>query len=83
MDTRVDQILSKTVFHGLAEVEGAGIAQGEVYVNTVGPRLATDIWRFLQMLAELNGLRHSKYKDALLRLSRKQDSPDMPTWTGR
>ena len=43
--------------------------------------LPADLWRFLQLMAELVGLRHSKYKDALLHMSRRgEQEPDLINW---
>lgn len=83
MDLAIDEILSKTVFHALSEIEGASIAKGQVYVESDLDRLAGDIWRFLQFVVEMIGLRHSKYKEALLRLSRNKDAPDPLGWDRR
>jgi hypothetical protein len=42
------------------------------------------MWRFLQLINEVLGLRHCKYKDALLQLSRRgATSPDTPGWQQR
>jgi hypothetical protein len=76
-------ILSKTVFHAVKEIEGAGVAGGLVFIDSDLDKVPADVWRFLQLTAELVGLRHSKYKDALVRLSRRQEGPDLMDWGGR
>jgi hypothetical protein len=83
MDLAVDEILSKTVFHALSEIERASIAKGQVYIESDLDKLAGDIWMFLQFVVEMMGLRHSKYKEALLRLSRNKDAPDPLGWDRR
>lgn len=83
MDLAVDEVLSKTVFHALSEFERASIAKGQVYIESDLDKLAGDIWLFLQFLVEMIGLRHAKYKEALLRLSRNTDSPDPLGWDRR
>jgi hypothetical protein len=83
MDLTVDMILSKTVFHAVKEIEGAGVAGGLVFIDSDLDKVPADVWRFLQLTAELVGLRHSKYKDALVRLSRRQEGPDLMDWGGR
>jgi len=80
MDLAVDMILSKTVFHAVKETEGGTVAGGQVCLDSAVGKVSADLWRFLQLVAEIIGLRHSKYKDALLRLSRRQDAPDLLHW---
>ena len=80
MDLSVDMILSKTVFHAVKETEGGTVTGGQVCLDSTVGRVPTDLWRFLQLVSEIIGLRHSKYKDALLRLSRRQDAPDLLHW---
>lgn len=81
LDLEVDMILSKTVFHAVKQVEGAGIAGGEVYVDSPPDKVGAAIWRFLQMVSEVIGLRHAKYKDALLQLERRRSNePGMGSW---
>lgn len=80
MDLSIDMILSKTVFHAVKQLEGGAVAGGQVYLDSTSDNVAADLWRFLQLVAEIIGLRHSKYKDALLRLSRRQDAPDLIGW---
>jgi hypothetical protein len=70
MDPSVDLIIGKTVFHALSEGAGAGIAGGQIYLDTTVDRVQADLPRFVQILLEVIGLRHSKYKDALVQLSR-------------
>jgi hypothetical protein len=77
MDLSVDMIISKTVFHVIKETEGGFIVGGQVYMDTSPEKLIPDAWRFIQMLIELVGLRHSKYKDALVQLAKRQGTPDL------
>jgi hypothetical protein len=84
LDLSIDMIVSKTVVHAVKEVEGAGVGSGEVYLDSTTDVVSADLWRFLQLVAELIGLRHSKYKDALLQLSRLPEStPDLIGWEER
>lgn len=83
MDLAVDMILSKTVFHAVRETAGGDIIGGEVCIESAPDTVAGDLWRFLQLMAEIMGLRHSKYKDAMVRLSRRQDAPDLSGWDER
>lgn len=83
MDLAVDMILSKTVFHAVKEVEGAGLVGGQVFVDSDTERISADAWRLVQIIIEIIGLRHSKYKDALVRLSRRQEGPDLIDWNER
>jgi hypothetical protein len=81
LDLAVDMILSKTVFHAVKQVEGAGVSSGEIYLDSTTDAVPADFWRFLQLLIEIIGLRHSKYKDALVQLSRRQEpAPDLIGW---
>lgn len=83
MDLALDMILSKTVFHAVQQLEGATVAGGQIYIDSPLDSVPVDLWRFLQLVAEIIGLRHSKYKDALLRLSRRQDGPELIGWENR
>lgn len=84
MDLAIDMILSKTAFHAVKQAEGGGIAGGQVYLDSSTEAVSADLWRFLQLVAEIIGLRHSKYKDALVQLSRRQDTaPDLIGWEER
>jgi hypothetical protein len=81
LDLSVDMVVSKTVFHVVKEVEGAQIGSGEISIDSTSDDLPADLWRFLQLMAELLGLRHSKYKDALLHLSRSSGTTqDLVNW---
>lgn len=81
LDLAVDMIVSKTVFHAVKEVDGAYVHSGEICLGSSAETLLSDLWRFLQLTAELIGLRHSKYKDALVQLSRKGErAPDLINW---
>jgi hypothetical protein len=74
MELEIDMILSRTVFHAVREVEGTGISGGHVYLDTKVEGVGAGLWRFLQMVAEVLGLRHAKYKDALTQLERRRDA---------
>lgn len=74
MDLSQDLVVGKTVFHALKETPGCGAAEGEVYLESTPEQAGTDLWRFLQVLVEMVGLRHSKYKDALVQLTRVSES---------
>lgn len=81
IDVSVDMVVSKTVFHAVKEVDGANVVSGELYLDSTPDSIPADLWRFLQLVAELLGLRHSKYKDALLQLSCRSDrDPDLINW---
>jgi hypothetical protein len=81
LDLTVDMVVSKTLFHAVKEVEGANVGSGEVYIDSTPGDVPADLWRFLQLTAELLGLRHSKYKDALLQLSRRSEGAlDLINW---
>jgi len=81
LDLSIDMVVSKTVVHAVKEVDGAGVSSGEVHLDSSLETVAADLWRFLQLIAEIIGLRHSKYKDALLQLSRRPESaPDLIGW---
>jgi hypothetical protein len=82
MDLGLDNVLSKTVFHALKDVEGAAAGNGEVFIDTTPDAAPGAIWRFLQLIIEVIGLRHSKYKDALVQLARADDSATI-SWEGR
>lgn len=71
MDPSVDPVIGKTVFHALSETARAGIGSGQIYLDTTVADVAADLPRFVQILVEVIGLRHSKYKDALVQLSRE------------
>lgn len=89
MELAADVVISKTVFHALQETPGAAIGNGEVSLVTTVDDVTKDAPRFLQVLLELVGLRHSKYKDAIVQLSRVGDvsvprpSTPPPFWDGR
>jgi hypothetical protein len=69
LDLETDLVLSKTVYHAVQEVPGAGLGSGQIYLDSNADELVPDLWRFLQLLTELLGLRHAKYKEALVQLS--------------
>lgn len=81
IDVSVDMVVSKTVFHAVKEVEGANVVSGELCLDSTPESVPADLWRFLQLVAEVLGLRHSKYKDALHQLSSRSDrDPDLINW---
>jgi hypothetical protein len=70
MDLSMDLVLSKTVYHAIQETPGTQMGNGQVYIDTTPDRLSADLPRFIQTLLEVAGLRHAKYKEALVQLSR-------------
>ena len=74
VDLGLDAVLGKTVFHALKDVEGAAAGNGRIYLDTTPDAMQGAIWRFLQLVIEIVGLRHSKYKDALEQLARTEES---------
>ncbi len=74
MELEVDMIMSKTVFHAVRQQEGAGLKGSEVYLDSMAETVDVDLWRFLQVVAEIIGLRHGKYKDALIQLEKRKDA---------
>ncbi len=74
MDLAADAVLSKTVFHALKDVEGAAAGSGEILLDAPVDDAPAAFWRFVQIVVEVVGLRHSKYKDALVRLAQMEDS---------
>ena len=85
LDVSIDMIVSKTVVHAVKELDGAGVDSGEIYLDSTPDTVADDMWRFLQLMSEVLGLRHCKYKDALLQLSRRPaNAPSgAPGWDQR
>jgi hypothetical protein len=81
MALEVDSLLSRTVFHAVREHEGAGISSGQVHLECPVENVDQGFWRLLQLIAELIGLRHAKYKDALVQLERRQGAePGFGDW---
>lgn len=80
-DLAVDPVLSRTVYHAVREVPGMGMGNGMVYLDTTLERLPEDLARFVQAVIEIIGLRHSKYKDALVQLSRTRDGDELDPWS--
>lgn len=74
LDLSLDQVLSRTVFHAVREVEGMGMGSGMLYLDGAVDDLPLNARRFVQLVLEIVGLRHAKYKDALVQLSRGQDA---------
>ena len=76
MELEIDMIMSKTVFHAVRQQEGAGISSSQVYLDSTADAVGDDFWRFLQVVAEVIGLRHAKYKDALVQFERRKDADE-------
>lgn len=74
MDLAVDTVLSKTVFHALKDVQGAAAGSGEILLDASLDDAPAAFWRFVQIVVEIVGLRHSKYKDAVVRLAQMENS---------
>jgi hypothetical protein len=74
MELEVDMVMSRTVFHAVRQWEGGGIAGSQVYLDSTAEKAGEDLWRFLQLVGEVIGLRHSKYKDALVQLERRREA---------
>ncbi|MBN1631827.1 MAG: hypothetical protein JW990_18885 [Thermoleophilia bacterium] len=74
MELEADMVMSRTVFHAVRQMEGGGIAHGQIYLDSTAGNAGKDLWRFLQMVAEIIGLRHGKYKDALVQLERRRET---------
>jgi hypothetical protein len=74
MELEVDMVMSRTVFHAVRQWEGGGIAGSQVYLDSTAEKAGEDLWRFLQIVGEIIGLRHSKYKDALVQLERRREA---------
>lgn len=79
MELEIDMVLSRTVFHAIRQWEGTGIATGQVYLDSTAGRVSDDLWSFLQLVGEIIGLRHVKYKDALIQLERRRDADSNTT----
>ncbi|MHB1343339.1 MAG: DUF1828 domain-containing protein [Thermoleophilia bacterium] len=82
MDPALDTVLSKTVFHALKDIEGAAAGNGEIFLDTTPDAAPAAVWRFLQLVLEVVGLRHSKYKDALVQLARAEGAVGL-SWDDR
>jgi hypothetical protein len=74
MELEVDMIMSKTVFHAVRQQDGAGLKGSTVYVDSTADMVDLDIWRFMQVVGEIIGLRHGKYKDALIQLEKRKEA---------
>lgn len=74
MDVQGDMVLSRTVFHAAKQFAGASIYRGQMCLDCQLESLATGLWSFLQMLVELIGLRHCKYKDAVLQFEKRREA---------
>jgi len=79
IDAQADMVISRTVFHAAKQFPGAGIYRGQFYVDCRPDDLAGGLWSFLQMVVEIIGLRHCKYKDALVQFERRRDTESRGT----
>lgn len=79
-DLAVDPVLSRTVFHAVREVTGMGMGNGTVFLETSVGEVPETLPRFVQAIIEIIGLRHSKYKDALVQLSQRRDEANADPW---
>lgn len=82
MDLALDTVLSKTVFHALKDIEGAAAGNGEIFLDTTPDAAPAAVWRFFQLVLEVIGLRHAKYKDALVQLARAEAAVGL-SWDDR
>jgi hypothetical protein len=82
MDLTMDMVISKTVYHVVQGVPGAAMGNGEIYLETIPDAVPNDIPRFLQLVLETVGLRHGKYKDAVVKLSRADEGSSISDWEG-
>lgn len=82
LDPALDPVVSKTVFHAMKGVEGAGLGGGEVFMVTTPEGLSSGLAGYIQTIIEVIGLRHSKYKDALVKLSLEATADHRPSWEG-
>jgi hypothetical protein len=80
MDLTMDDVISKTVYHVVQEVPGAAMGNGEIYLLTTPDTVAEDLPRFLQLVIEAIGLRHAKYKDALVKLGQADGGGMLKNW---
>jgi hypothetical protein len=80
MDITMDTVMSKTVYHVVKDVPGAAMGSGEIYLDTTPEAVPNDIPRFLQLVLETIGLRHGKYKDALIKLTRAGEDALIQEW---
>jgi hypothetical protein len=73
MDLSLDLVLSKTVFHAVRESPGVRMGSGQIYLDSTSADLSAELPRFVQTVLEVVGLRHSKYKEALVQLARASE----------
>lgn len=74
MDLSLDEIISRTVFNAIKHT-GAKMGQGQIYLEVGAEELPQALGAFTQALLEVVGLRHCKYKDALVKLNRASEGP--------
>ena len=80
IDLAMDDAISKTVYHVVHEFPGAAMGSGEIYLDSTPDAVVDDIPRFLQLVIETIGLRHAKYKDAVVKLARANDGGMLKNW---
>jgi hypothetical protein len=80
MDLAMDEVISKTVYHVVQDVPGAAMGSGEIYLESTPDTVVGDLPRFLQLVIETIGLRHAKYKDALVKLAGADDGGMLKNW---
>lgn len=71
MDPAMDSVVSKVLLHALNDTQGARMKSGRIFLDSRPEEVGRDVNRILQVLMELIGLRHCKYKDALIKLSQQ------------
>ncbi len=74
MDLSVDEVISRTVFNAIKQT-GARMGQGQIYLEVDAEGVPQALGTFTQALLEIVGLRHCKYKDALVQLNRANAGP--------
>jgi hypothetical protein len=74
MEIDVDSMISKTVYHAVRDIQGANLKGSDLYLDSTVQTVETDVCAFLQLVLELVGLRHGKYKDALIQLEKRKDA---------
>jgi hypothetical protein len=80
MDLAMDEVISKTVYHVVHEFPGAAMGSGEIYLDSTPDAVVDDLPRFLQLVIETIGLRHAKYKDAVVKLAAANDGGMLKNW---
>jgi len=78
MDPALDPIVSRVLLHAVNDTPGVKMKSGRVFLDSRPEDVGRDAERLLQAVLELIGLRHCKYKDALIKLSQSSAGPDAP-----